>query len=396
MKKEKGLSHTWESIFYAGFAIYLLGMTLSATMIVHNLNLLFLLPICKGCSLLLILTSWFFRLRIPSKLIVVLGSTLGVCSIVYLTVGNYNWLIILFIMFSAYNVSDIKIAKIFLIVVGGTLFIACLLSLFGIIENRIFYDGSVAAQSLGTIFPNTLASYSYNLLAVYTYLRRDKITAPYYIFVISVIAVSYYVTRTRLELVASLIMVFLLWCYKWIKTSRFMLKMFSWSFVICGVITVVLVLLYILSPQKMQFLDDMMSSRLSLGAIGIQDYGFSLFGKEIPMQGWATVNFDWAKGYFYIDAFFLNYTLQYGLVVMVLFITILTIQLQTVRKYDSWLMIFVLLSALHGMIIAGVVSPSASPFVMMVFIRYSRLKLDSKESIRLRVGSLLNIVGVKL
>ena len=131
-------------------------------------------------------------------------------------------------------------------------------------------------------------------------------------------------------------------------------------------------------------INNLLSNRLELNKIALTDYNYTLFGQIIKMQGWGAIDFDEQFGYFYIDSFYVNYTLQYGLIFMAVLLIVLSIVYKTlVKKKDNWIMLFELFTGLHGCIISSILLPYLSPFILFGIAEYTSSKGDKAELLRL-------------
>ena len=92
---------------------------------------------------------------------------------------------------------------------------------------------------------------------------------------------------------------------------------FLWlSIPILCVLSIVLHILYTPQSGFLTWLNGLISGRLYYGNIAIKDYGFTLFGQNIEMQGWGFNPDAWDRelGYYFVDCGWLSLALQYGIV----------------------------------------------------------------------------------
>ena len=125
----------------------------------------------------------------------------------------------------------------------------------------------------------------------------------------------------------------------------------------------------------MKKLDDMSHSRISLGFLGIRDYGVKLLGSQIKE------NTDHLAGkYFYIDSGFLKNLLNYGLIVFIMIILYYTVILYAaVVEHDIVLAIWLICVAVYSIFNNLLLSVSENAGLLAIWYALDLLKWHRKK-----------------
>ena len=113
-----------------------------------------------------------------------------------------------------------------------------------------------------------------------------------------------------------------------------------------------------------------LSCRLFLGKLAIDKYGLSWFGSHVIEHGWGgskgfkmtTSNPD---NYFYIDSSFLRVAILYGIIALIIIVTIMTIiTWRSVHVYRYALASIITLVAISAIVEQRLVDLSFNPFLL--------------------------------
>ena len=183
-------------------------------------------------------------------------------------------------------------------------------------------------------------------------------------------------TDSRLEAVFIILVSFIPFIYKRIKFDNPFVKFYlKYSMLLACFSTFVVELLYLKYPNRLSFLNDLMSKRLSITAEVIRQNGFHLLGKSFFMQGFGTWQFDWKLGYNFVDSFYINYTLQYGIIFMAFIIILYTIICRDLyANKEYFLLILFSICVIHGMFISSIFLPQCNPFFMVLFAEWINIR----------------------
>ncbi|HBI63472.1 MAG TPA: hypothetical protein DDY31_20050, partial [Lachnospiraceae bacterium] len=157
--------------------------------------------------------------------------------------------------------------------------------------------------------------------------------------------------------------------FKRTKTCLKLKKLFGrLGFISLPVIGLAMYLLTSAYREEDEFLEAInlsMSGRLMLGKKGLKQFGLSLFGKDVPMEGMGGSLWH-AKPYFFIDCSYLFILLRYG----ILFLGIVFIIYGAIcykRREDTALMFTILLLAISSAIDHHLLEEAYNPFGYALF-----------------------------
>lgn len=144
-----------------------------------------------------------------------------------------------------------------------------------------------------------------SLLTLWLYRYNDVSATLYYSFAIlfSVLVARWFINED-------------FWKRKWLSSLSYIVIL------LCIIITFAFPFLYNKNVRAIVVLDTITSTRISLGAQALKEYGIKLFGQLINFNYSLSSSYDSSVLYFYIDSSYLKYVLMYG-VVFVAFILFL-------------------------------------------------------------------------
>ena len=146
----------------------------------------------------------------------------------------------------------------------------------------------------------------------------------------------------------------------------------------------VLTMLYSPNNSLVSFIDSALSSRLRLGHKGIDVYGFTLWGQNLPMIGLGSTTKD-VDFYFFLDSSYIYNLLQFGLLVAVLLLSIWTlIAGKAYIKKDWELLLILAIVSVQCMVEHHMVSVVFNPFWMALL---SELTMDATKGRKVKRGS---------
>ena len=284
-------------------------------------------------------------------------------------------LIIFLSLIGAEGTDSKIIGKVFFCSTGVIVILSTILSLLGAIEDRIFVMGiaRIIRHSFGMTYVTIWAAYMFFLCASMIYIRRNKLRWTDYFICVIVAYVSYVYCRARLESFMLIAMLILLTVCNKIQDSK-VYKVFTvYSFAISGLLAYGLQIGYAMFPEKFAIVDYLLSWRLRQTAKVLSQYDFKLFGQVIRMQGNGTVNFDTNIGYFFVDSFYINYALKFGILFIAILFVIMTLVFR--HLYEKGFrreLIFLSTACYHGVIISSIILPYMNPLFLMAYSDYTR------------------------
>lgn len=246
------------------------------------------------------------------------------------------------------------------------------LSLCGVIENHIAYAGDIPRYSFGSVYPTDFAACLFYIQLSHAYIRKKGYTFITFAFWVLVAFFVLKLCRARLNF--ALILAFSVFMY--LKTlfpnvlkNRIMSKIFIWAIPACFVLSLILHGAYSAENSLLSWLDRALSGRLYFGHRAIEDYGYSLFGKHVVMQGWGFSLAEWDSelGYYFIDSGWLNMTLRYGIIMSLLIcISFMTVSKNAFRIQDYVLPIILLFLGITSIVDHHVLEIGYNPFLITI------------------------------
>lgn len=269
------------------------------------------------------------------------------------TSGERTVFLFVLLLGCVYGSDGKTILKLSCIVQGGVLLITVFAAVTGITNNFIV-DEERMRYDLGFAW----TSYAPNLLLFvsmqYMLIRRNKITWWELVGIEAMNAFIFSLTDTKMSFGVLTVLVCLMALNK-IKAVRIrLLKMKQCLFSlkkecmllpwICAVVAILLPL-YRQESTIWTVLNKVFTSRLELGKNALTQYGISLFGQHINMQGFSVLGQE-VGIYNYVDSSYLQIAIRYGVVLLVLVCALYSMGLMKMcKKKDgrAFLFLFVIL-----------------------------------------------------
>lgn len=395
IKIKKNIS---ETIYIIAFSIFIISAVLETTMFNAYLRPKVHL-ILRILSIIIILVKVIafdiFGLKQLIKYLI-FGSC--VC-LVYIFSGYTNLLYLTIILLGANNVSLKKIIKTYLIITTVIIISAIISSKLGIIENLRYFraDGRIR-QSFGIVYPTDFASHIFYLILSYCYVKKGKLS--YYnifTFVILALLLLYY-CDTRLDSISIVIAILAFLFFDNSKKIGGVKKLILvYSLLICIIISVGATMLY----KKYQYtslmvsINEVLSGRLSLGSVGIDNYGFSAFGQQVIMNGNGG-KINPVDNYFFIDCSYISIALKYG---VIFFAIICTIFVYTCRRYiengNIRLPLIILLIAINSMVAHHFLDLSYNPFILAIVTSVETETYEKCARRRIKISFKNKLISLK-
>ena len=371
-------------VYYFVFGLYCVITTLQNSMIGYDSALVSILAsISRYIIILGVGLKIVMRKKLMAKLFILIVAFSLISLIIYFSSNAYLPLIIILLLVGAEGCSDQAIAKTYLLCTGSVIALSMVLSFFGIIEDRLFYRKLLGTMTVrhshGMTYVTILAAYLFFISAVVIYLKK-KVQLIDFAVMFLVVAFMYITMDARLECVSLLALgLVILLLSSWISKNAIIRNVMVYSLIIALAISFLLIGLYMNNPGKYQALNLLLTNRLEYSAKVISDYGFSLFGSAMKMQGWGTVNFNKEIGYYFVDSAYLNYSLQYGLIFTIglcIFCTYINYKLN--KENEVNLLILLTFAALHGIIMSSIFRANMNPLFVIAYAKSSSMKRNTR------------------
>lgn len=271
-------------------------------------------------------------------------------------------------IYSASRVEFEDILKVTLLVEILILVITVGLSLKGVIPNNIWDIGVRQRYDLGFIYCTFSSHLMLFITMVYSCIRK-RITFFETVVLLLINLWLYSYNNTRLDL--CIVIPFLIFFYVWTHFSRtvkgnFINKLlFQYGGPFIAIFSILAQAFYNSSKPLYIKFNELLSNRLSLGYDAIQEYGFTLFGQHIRWIGQGGIKKNPYLTYNYVDCSFLKYTLNYGVVFMILLlIGLVFIGKKAIDRNEQALCVSLLFLYIFAMVDAELCVLAFHPFLL--------------------------------
>lgn len=301
-------------------------------------------------------------------------------------------LIMILLMLGAKDISFKKIVKVYfltaLVIVAGVF----LLSQVGIIENYVYrQNGRNIRMAFGFTYPTRFAAHLLFLFFWYWYLRGKKLRYAEAVFPAAAGAFVLAFCEARLSAASlvglSLVMLWQVFQYHKEQIKGRAYHMNTWiagilslSIPIASVAITALTMLYHSDSPIFKALNSLLSSRLYLSQKAMDLYGFRIWGQWIRLAGNGEYLVSNPK-YFYIDGAFLQFAVQYGIVMLLLIVGLFWYVGIRAQKEEKWILLWIMaFIALHGMFEPHTLRIGYCPLIYGVFAKMEEGETKHEES----------------
>lgn len=365
-----------ESLFFFSYGIYLVLQILNSSyysVYIPRTVVKLLSLFCVGVL--------FIKERLYGKLSSTMGSALlllAFLACVCYYVGYPSVGIVLLFMFFSRDISFEKIAYYTIVFSLITLLFVYLSACCGIIDNYISHrvDGR-PREYMGFRYVLFPANYMFNVLALYYYLKKRKIT--WRLIILSVLLDYYIYEKTDARLGCGLTLVLILYSafYKMCQKRNIVVKMMDIiaapSFLIMGITSFIVTALYDPYNVVHQRIDYAIGWRLSNAHSSLNIYGIHFLGnKAINWVGFATgvdgtIATTNNESYLYVDNFYMHLIQRYGvLMFLVICILVTAYMMRLYKKRESYMLALLFLIVVHGVIDNAIINLYMNTFWLVL------------------------------
>ena len=290
-------SITAEMLFFTAFISRLVIATWDTTMfpqvgIIRKIALLLVL-LCASAKIV------FYNTHTLSEIIVI--SICGFCAVMNMIKSGSNVFLILFLLVvAAQGIEFRKILKIYLAIVGSIVGFAFICSISGIIENLRYWqaDEMYYRNSFGIVYCTDFAAHIFFLALAYYYLRGKNLKWFEHLITLGITGFVLATSHGKLDSICMVLMVIIFAVgnmitendiglnkvlkHYWISIWRCFAP---WSMVICTAIMFALTFAYKPEVGWMSELDELITTRLSVGNESFKEFGYSIFGQQLKLNG---------------------------------------------------------------------------------------------------------------
>lgn len=343
-----------EILALTALGIFLIISILDATFYVQHLPRI-AYKVLTALSLALLAIKELYKKEYDFRTIIGLIITV----FVYLIIGKISTLssnITIGIIF-IYALRDIpfkSVAKTSLVVSVLMLLFVIISANMGVITNYLEISGTRVRSYLGfryALLPSILLM---NIVAIALYINKNNIRYWQWLLLSLSVYWIYGQTDSRLTFYNSCILLVFNILIKWFPNmlSKLgnVLNVFKLTFIVNAIISFWITINYLGSNNSfvnsfLFKLNQMLGGRLYLANKSLELFGFGLFGKPVEWNGnGLTVegvrNY---QTYLYVDNLYIQVLQKFGLLVLVLMVTLLTLTLSKAIKKNQWIIAFILI-----------------------------------------------------
>lgn len=361
---------SYELFYLVSFVIWLSVSLLRRTMFLEYIPDDLFITIRLVCICFLLLTEAMHK-GIKVKTLIAYFILL-LCAILLINASFSSMVDTLFFVLAARNVSLRPVLKTAYAVFGTVLVIVVFSASIGFINNYIAMSDGGIKYYLGfrySLYPSIMV---FMIAALHLYLRGEKSKWFDYVYVIMLQVVCFAFTGGRLSFGLGIAMVVIIGlvshfqidvCTKRIGTVA------ALSFIICFIVSLVLVIAYNPGNDALLFLDMLLDGRLRLGSEAVHSYGIGLFSQDVLFVG----NILTAQGileqpaqYNYVDALFIQMLIKCGLLYTLFVLYVITKTAFIVKsKKDNIMLLIIAFLALRSLIDDLAMNLYFDPFIMV-------------------------------
>ena len=396
MMKRKNTEDILEILYLLAFAVYIGFFFLGTTMFQIEWPNFFYTDLRAVITALILVRAAYSKQYKIWEVAVILGLYI-LFSMASSRNGYEEYMYLLILIIGARGISFKKLIKVYAAVTAVLLIITIAAALSGYIENLTYYqEGRRTRYAFGINYPTDFSAILFYLILAWFYIRGKKlkyielgIAGLLGIFV-------YWFCDARMNTIciigASLVFAVHKFFskkaekkqkeYRICKPISMLLIL---SGILCSLVMTGLTMLYSPNNPIIAFIDNALSSRLRLGHKGIDIYGFTLWGQNIPMIGLGSTTKD-VDLYFFLDSSYIYNLLQFGLLIAVLLLAAWTMISGKAYIKKEWELLLILaIIAVQCMVEHHMVSVAFNPFWMALL---GELSVETTKGKKVKRGSI--------
>ena len=314
-------------------------------------------------SIFLLFVKEMFKRKYDYRALIGLFATI----LIYFIVGEMTALgsevpVSILFIYALRDVPFKKVAQTSLVVSTCLLFFIIVSAKVGIITNYIEVSESRVRSYLGfryALFPSMLLM---DIVAIVFYLKQNKIQYWKWLLLSLSVYWVYDQTDSRLTFFSSCILLACSLLIKWfpelLSKLGYVFKAFKLTFIVNAIISFWVSFTYLNSGYS--FINDllfkvnhMLGGRLYLANKSLNLYGFGLLGRPVEWygNGLTVEGIRNYQTYLYVDNLYVQILQRFGLLILGLMLSVLTLTLSKVIKSRQWVLAFILIMmSFHSMI----------------------------------------------
>lgn len=209
----------------------------------------------------------------------------------------------------------------------------------------VLNPGESAALSLGYNSPNCLMLVAFQMVFLYSCLRRERTRWFEYLGMFLFATAIFGASHGRIGYFCTLLVLLALWLHRknWVEKLLQKLRFFVKPF--ATVLTVLFLVLAVVAwKYELIFLQELTTYRLYFAYMALANIGLTLFGKPIAWMGHRGANLGEGYNYNYVDSSYAKSLLDFGVIPMALFHIAFYLQKSLLyRKKDYFMLLLVLI-----------------------------------------------------
>ena len=318
--------------------------------------------------------------------------TLGIMSLlIYTSIGSFQtYIYSLTIIFLLRDFDFNKLVRVVLPVVVVILAFVILSSKIGIVPDYVEISATRTRHYLGfrySLYPSTVML---NIVGLYIYIKQENITYKSLLLLLVSVLWIYLQTNSRLTTLSSIVLltlgILLKRFPKLLTRIRYLLIFLIPSYIFAAVASYIVAGKYTSAGSGLRAVDNFLGGRIYLASKSLYIYGFDWLGKNIQWVG-NGLNADGQRStmsYLYVDNMYIQVLQKYGLLYLIIFVTLLTITLYILYRKKQYLLFLILsILAVYAMIDDLTFNLHYNFFLVLLALPFAvkSMKIYKKESI---------------
>ncbi|WP_173473023.1 hypothetical protein [Eubacterium ruminantium] len=363
-------------LFFAGFFLHEISVIMDTSMWSFSESdqltpLGFFAKIIRFTAYGLLAAKILYECKIGNRNIIFVYMTVGIIGLSFISSKNATIVFYLLIMIATLGISDKTVLSASIIAQSFMLIMTVGAAAVGIIENVIRDDDNRVRHFLGFEWTTTGPIIFLFIVFQFIYLKEGRLNILNYM-ILNVINVIFFIYTDSRMVFATILgattffLIFGVACKKgrivrWLKWIFFMIP---WA--LAG-LSIYFQKIYNEHNKLFFRANKLLSGRLGLGHNAIKEMGIHLLGRKVKWVGNGIGDIA-AGDYNYVDNSYLQLTLEYGLIFLVLLLAIYSVIMYKAYKskkyYAVWIVIFILI---FGITEPRLFNLAYNPFILLAF-----------------------------
>ncbi len=373
-------------IYLLAFSIFLCGECLGTTMFpVPGRVYVFI----KAVALILVAGKMIFFDRYTARSFWLMVCLLAVGALVIVSSGYTEAFFWIVMLLGAKDVPFKKILQIYLILSVSIVLLAFCASLLDVIQNLQYErdDGYIVRNSFGILYTTDFASHIFSIILVSFYLLKDRLRLYHYIVAVVLAALVYRFCYTRVDVICIFLLIVIFAGVNLWERGRLLSRKYRtgekntlvWRWFMPIVAAIMFAVTYVYTPNNrlLHAIDSVLSNGLYYGNLGLQRFGFTLFGQDAPMEGFGYV-VEHLKEYFFVDCSYLYAFIRYGLLFLLIVLAVYVLCCRKFRK-DYYFLAAIVVVSVNCMIAHHLVELAYSPFALALLAAVPGINTDKER-----------------